>query len=612
MSLRRIVVIGVLGSALVAPVARAADSAQDLYREALAKERALRAAANPSPGEWMSAIREYEAVVRRFPTSGYSDNALWQAAGLARDLFAETGDVREKDRAAKLLRSLVSEYPSSKLVPAAVLEITSLAGTGLGAAALPPKAAAAATTTSPPPDSKPVAASPALLTHPTPVLVRAINRVVLPEVVRIIIELDGEVSFHHERIDNPTRVFADLQGTQATPALRNTVLTYKDDIVRQVRIGRHPENTTRVVLDLHNLASYSLFTLYEPFRLVIDCERAPFVAVASPRTAEVASPTILPATPHPWLASTGSTPVIPSVAIPSARLPDAAPGAPAPQPRRGDPASGAAADVEPLGLVEATPIPTAALPAPLPPSANARGGFSLARQLGLGVSRIVIDPGHGGHDPGALKTSLSEAELVLDIAIRLEQLLLGQPSFEVVLTRRTDSYVPLEERTAIANREGADLFLSIHANAARNAKARGVETYVLNFAATAEAAAVAARENSGSGRTLSSLADIVRAIALSSKREESRDFAAIVQRALFRELRTVGMRDLGVKQAPFMVLIGAEMPSILAEIAFLTNRQDQQLLKQSSYRQRIAEALLSGILRYQQTLKSNAAKLAQQ
>jgi len=613
MSLRLIVVIGVLGSALVAPVARAADSAQDLYREALAKERALRAAANPSPGEWVSAIREYEAVVRRFPTSGFSDNALWQAAGLARDLSAETGDVRQKDRAAKLLRSLVSEYPSSKLVPAAVLEITSLVGAGLGAAAIPPKAAAAATTLPPPPDSKPAAASPALLAHPTPILVRAINRVVLPEVVRIIVELDGEVSFHHERIDNPTRVFADLRGTQLTPALRNTVLTYNEDIVRQVRIGRHPGSTTRIVLDLDNLAKYSLFTLYEPFRLVIDCERAPFAAVASSRMAEVTSPvTILPATLSPWLASPGSMPVIPSVAIPSARLPAAAPRPPAPQPRSGDPALGTAAGVEPARLVEATPIPTAALPVPLPPSANTRGGFSMARQLGLGVSRIVIDPGHGGHDPGALKTGLSEAELVLDVAIRLEQLLLGQPSLEVVLTRRTDSYVPLEERTAVANREGADLFLSIHANATRNAKTRGVETYVLNFAATAEAAAVAARENSGSARTLSSLPEIVRAIALSSKREESRDFAAIVQRALFRELRTVGMRDLGVKQAPFMVLIGAEMPSILAEIAFLTNRQDQQLLKQSSYRQRIAEALLTGILRYQQTLKSNTAKRAQQ
>ena len=587
MTLRLTVVIGVLCCVVTVPPAHAADSAQDLYREALANEQALRAEPSPPLSKWLSAIRAYEAVVRRYPTSGYSDNALWQAAGLARDLFAETGDLHEKDRAATLLRSLVSEYPSSKLVPAAVVEITSLAGAGLATATIPHKAAA---TAAPPSPSKPVPTPSTSLTRAAPVVVRAINRVVLPEVVRIIVELDGEVPFHHERIDNPTRIFLDLQGTQLTPALRDTVLTYDDDIVRHVRTGRHPANTTRVVVDLDNPVTYSLFTLYEPFRLVIDFERAPIAAIALSRTPEVKS-TIktLPATPHIPFISTASVPVVSSVGIPTT-----------------------VADDEPPGVVAATAIPATALPAPLPPSANARGGFSMARQLGLGASRIVIDPGHGGYDPGALKAGLSEAELVLDIALRLEQLLLRHPGFEVIITRRTDSYVSLEDRTSIANREGADLFLSIHANAVGSARTRGVETYVLNFAATADAAAVAARENSGSGRTMGSLPDIVKAITLSSKREESRDFAAIVQRALFRQLRAVGMRDLGVKQAPFMVLIGAEMPSILAEVAFLSNRQDQQLLKRSSYRQRIAEALLDGILRYQQTLRADNGKLAQQ
>lgn len=594
------IVIGVLCSAIIGPPARAADSAQELYRDALAKEHALRETANPPPSDWHAVIRAYETVVRRYPTSGYSDNALWQAAGLARDLFAQTGDSREKDLAARLLRDLVSEYPSSKLVPAAVVDITSLAGAGLGAASRPPQATE---TGSPPPTSRPAAASsgsppyagrtspgpPASPTRTAPVLVRAIKRVVLPEVLRIIIELDTEVPFHHERIDNPTRVFVDLQGTQLTPALRDAVLTYDDDIVRQVRIGRHPANTTRIVLDVTNLAGYSFFTLYQPFRLVIDCERTPLSAVAiSPPPQATSGTKLLPSRPLVPLTRTASMPVVPTAVI-------------------------ADMTAEELDRVAgASGIPAAPLPAPLPPAANARGGFSMARQLGLGASRIVIDPGHGGHDPGALKNDASEAQLVLDIALRLEQLLLKQPGFEVVLTRRTDSYVPLEERTAIANREGADLFLSIHANASDNAKTRGVETYFLNFAATAYAAAVAARENSTSGRTMSSLPDIVKAITLSNKREESRDFAAMVHRALFQRLRMAGMRDLGVRQAPFVVLIGAEMPSVLTEVAFLTNRQDQQLLEKSSYRQRIAEALLNGILRYHQTLKSSKGKLAQQ
>ena len=141
----------------------------------------------------------------------------------------------------------------------------------------------------------------------------------------------------------------------------------------------------------------------------------------------------------------------------------------------------------------------------------------MARQLGLGVSRIVIDAGHGGHDPGVLGKGLNEATLVLDVALRLEKLLLKEPGLEVVLTRRTDVYIPLEERTEIANRESADMFLSIHANASRNEAAKGIETYFLSFASSPEAETVAARENSASGREMHQLPDIIKAIALNNK-----------------------------------------------------------------------------------------------
>src|SRR5438309_3513190 len=161
----------------------------------------------------------------------------------------------------------------------------------------------------------------------------------------------------------------------------------------------------------------------------------------------------------------------------------------------------------------------------------------MARQLGLGVSRIVIDAGHGGHDPGAKGKGVTEAELVLDVALRLEKLLTAVPGVEVILTRRADEFIPLQERTAIANREGADLFLSIHANASRNAQARGVETYFLNFASNLSAAAVAARENAASGQAMGALPDFVKAIALTNKLDESRDFAAQVQRAMIEKLR---------------------------------------------------------------------------
>ena len=246
-------------------------------------------------------------------------------------------------------------------------------------------------------------------------------------------------------------------------------------------------------------------------------------------------------------------------------------------------------------------------PAPVaPPAKNLAGGFSIARQLGLGVSRIVIDPGHGGHDPGAQGKGVTEAELVLDVALRLEKLLQKIPGVEVVLTRRDDDFVPLQERTAIANREGADLFLSIHANASASGQARGIETYYLNFADNLSAASVAARENAASGQAMGALPDFVKAIALNNKLNESRDFATFVQRSMLERLRATNktVKDLGVKQAPFVVLIGAAMPSVLAEISFVTNPQDAKLLRGGAYRQRVAEALLEGVQKYQLSLKS--------
>jgi len=243
------------------------------------------------------------------------------------------------------------------------------------------------------------------------------------------------------------------------------------------------------------------------------------------------------------------------------------------------------------------------------PSANSNGRFSIARQLGLGVSRVVIDAGHGGHDPGAHGNGINEADLVLDVALRLRKLLTEQAGVDVVMTRDTDVFIPLEERTSIANRESADLFLSIHANASRDTKARGIETYFLNFASNPEAAAVAARENTTSGKTMHSLPEIVRAITLNNKIDESRDFAELVQKAMVKKLavKNAELKDLGVKQAPFVVLIGAGMPSVLAEISFVTHRQEGQLLKTSAYRDQIAEALFDAVQGYQKSLKSRSA-----
>jgi N-acetylmuramoyl-L-alanine amidase len=200
----------------------------------------------------------------------------------------------------------------------------------------------------------------------------------------------------------------------------------------------------------------------------------------------------------------------------------------------------------------------------------------------------------------------TEAEVVLDVALRLEKLLKNEPGVDVVLTRRTNVFIPLEERTAIANREDADLFLSIHVNSSRNSRASGVETYFLNFANNPEAEAVAARENATAGRSMHQLPDMVRAISLNNKLDESRDFARTVQEALVggegKDAREA--RDRGVKQAPFVVLIGAGMPSVLAEIAFITNADEGGRLRNGAHRQQIAQALFEALRKYQRGLKT--------
>jgi N-acetylmuramoyl-L-alanine amidase len=229
------------------------------------------------------------------------------------------------------------------------------------------------------------------------------------------------------------------------------------------------------------------------------------------------------------------------------------------------------------------------------------GDRSLTRALGLKIGRIVIDPGHGGHDTGTIgPNGLEEKDVVLDVAKRLGKLLETRLAADVIFTRQNDTFVPLETRTAIANQEQADLFVSIHANSSRDEDARGVETYYLNFTSNAAALEVAARENAASDKSIHELQDLVKKIALKEKIEESREFATDVQRSLHGglALKNPGIRDRGVKKAPFVVLIGANMPSILAEISFVSNPTDERELDTSEYRQSIAESLYKGIAKY--------------
>jgi N-acetylmuramoyl-L-alanine amidase len=234
-------------------------------------------------------------------------------------------------------------------------------------------------------------------------------------------------------------------------------------------------------------------------------------------------------------------------------------------------------------------------------SPTANGDRSLIRALGLKIGKIVVDAGHGGHDTGTIgPNGLQEKDLVLDVALKLGKLLENKLGAEVVYTRDDDTFIPLETRTAIANKEQADLFISIHANSSSDQTARGVETYYLNFTSSPDALEVAARENAVSEQSIHELQDLVKKIALKEKIEESREFAADVQKSLYVGLnqKNPGERNRGVKKAPFVVLIGANMPSILAEISFVSNPRDEKKLKTSVYRQQIAESLYKGVAKY--------------
>ncbi len=563
--------------ALVSGQAPAADEA--LFADAVAKETAVRdALGGPLAAEAVlravrTVVGDYQHLARQHPDSRHADDALWNAATLSLDAFKKYGDQHDQAMAVGLLRRLETDYTSSPLARKAE---PAMAQASNGPA--------------------PARASPKIVT------ISGIEREVMADAIRVTIALDGEAPFREERLSNPERYYVDLSSVKLGPDVSDGTLRFDGDThpVRQIRIGRHPNNVVRVVLEAAGIATCSAYPVYSPHRLVLECV---------PEGARAAAPVSTGAVPRPFPlpgAATRPAPAPPPPPPPlAARVVDPGWGRVLPLNRPG--AAWLSDAVAAAGARDASaPLVSAA-----PPSRNLAGGFSIARQLGLGVSRIVIDPGHGGQDPGTKAGGTSEAEIVLDVALRIEKLFEGVPGIEVILTRRSDVFVPLEERTAMANRENADLFLSIHVNGSRNRQAGGVETYFLNFATTQDAAEVAARENAASGQSMAELPEVVKAITLDNKRDESRELATIVQRELVASLRTANAaaKDIGVKQAPFVVLIGAQMPSVLAEVSFLTNAQEARLLKSTTYRQRIAQGLFDAIRKYQTALKTEAVAL---
>jgi N-acetylmuramoyl-L-alanine amidase len=476
-----------------------------------------------------------------------------------------------------------------------------------------------------------------------------------PDYTRVAIDVESDVKFSSQRIATPSRIFFDLNGTKLASTLVGKSFDVDDGFLKKVRVAQFAPGRTRVVLEVDNLSDYDAFLLPNPYRLIIDIHGkngrakrkeagetslAEETRVIAPKLTGEAGSNSLATKTTDLTPAAAQTAVVKRVVdaddddddadvpaaesakqnvrvvkkelvtsrngVASKRLidndldsqsdtldsgaPDAGRGKAADARHRGTArtlASGRARGTSDLDIREARP--------------TASGDRSLIRALGLKIGKIVIDPGHGGHDTGTIgPNGLEEKDLVLEVGRRLGKLLETRLGAEVVYTRKNDTFIPLETRTAIANQARADLFVSIHANSSHDPDARGVETYYLNFTSSPEALEVAARENAVSEKSIYELQDLVKKIALKEKIEESREFAGDVQASLHSGLavKSPAIRDRGVKKAPFIVLIGANMPSILAEISFVSNPTDEHRLATSEYRERIAESLYRGIAKY--------------
>ena len=362
---------------------------------------------------------------------------------------------------------------------------------------------------------------------------------------RIVLDIGKLREYNPGELRDPGRIYLDVFQAKLNPILQGQSYPVKADYISQVRISQKTPSTVRVAVDVvfSKIQSYRIYHLFDPFRLVIDIY---------PRETQ---------------------------ASPSAAPPDKAPLP-----------------------VDKTQPPVKREVAPRDPSLT---GTSMARQLGLGVRTIVIDPGHGGPRPGTIsKSGLQEKTVNLDVALALRKLLKEKAGLDAILTRESDVDVPLENRTVIANQKRADLFVSIHSNAHRDKKRGGVETFFLNISPDPSVIELAASENATSTKNIGEMKTVLQRIVRNSKIQESRDLAEFIQQSLVRALSTdlPAIKNLGVKGGPFWVLIGGEMPSVLVEISHLSNAKEEAKLKTKKYRELAAQGIYDGIMEYIRSL----------
>jgi len=512
---------------------------------------------------FQSAIDTYQFLLKEYPQSRYVGQAIFSTGKIEKD------DLKKPEAAEATFKDFVKRFPKSERTGEARQALVEIADRRArdpeslaGAKKVEPREAADGT--------------------PSVTDIRTWNA---PDYTRVVVTLDDTIKYDSAQIRAPDRVYFDLYHAKLSPALAHKTFQLQNGLLKAVRVAQNKDGVVRLVLDVDGAKEYSAFLLANPYRLVIDVHAQPVTtakreaAPAAGAAAEIANKTQAPAVPvsAPREAEAPKTGAIKTASAPKAAAPDAKKSA-------------------------------AAVKPPTEPKPNRDGQRSLTRELGLKISRIVIDPGHGGHDTGTIGPhGLMEKDLCLDVALRLGRIIEEKiAGAEVIYTRKDDTFIALEDRTAMANNAKADLFLSIHANSSRDHGARGIETYYLNFATSQESMEVATRENALSQSSIHDLQDLVKKIARNEKIEESKELAGDIQDSLSRRLQGVSQneKNRGVKKAPFVVLIGANMPSVLSEVSFISNPADEKLLRRADQRERVAEGLYRGISAYLDSLNS--------
>lgn len=510
------------------------------------------------PQDLEAAMNSFIALEDLYPNHPLADDALYEAAecaGLSPGKESQAND---------LYRRIVNSYPQGDQAKKAIAKLRPQAAKPEPSPPAPAPATVAQTPQAQAPPQTQAQTQPSHLAALAPVKYWSSD-----DYCRIVLQLDAPVPFSAEVLpaaNGQNRQLAINLGQSSVDQNNRQPLLVRTGLLKAVRPDQTNGNAARIVLELASYSGYKIFSLPDPFRVIVDIRggAAPArdeQAGQGEAAAQPAGPQLAPAPGRQPVNEAGQSSVISLVeqkkrSPQSAEMPKAAKGKP-------------------------------------------QEKLSLAQQLGLGIRKIVIDPGHGGKDPGAMAFGLKEKDVTLALAKQIAKILAETYHYEVVLTRTKDVFIPLEERTAIANTQKSDLFISVHTNAHSDQGKGGIETYFLNLATDAHAMRVAALENATSTHSIGEMQDILSTMLQQSKIVESTRLAQFVQSNLISGLgRSYKSRNLGVKQAPFYVLIGAEMPAILTEISFITNPAEAKLLQSDQYINQIAVHLAAGIAAY--------------